>query len=191
MSKKAPSSEEHLSPFEQIKQIDDTGAEFWSSRDFAQVLEYDNYRNFERVIKKARLACFNSGHKIEDHFVDADDMIEIGKGGKRSVKTILMSRYACYLAIQNADPARRLSRRAKPILPFRPGGRNSATRIGFWKTIAACSCGTSSSTITPSWPMPPRAPGSSNPSTTPFSKTTATRASTTAWNRPTFTSKKA
>jgi DNA-damage-inducible protein D len=108
MSKKAPSSEEHLSPFEQIKQIDDTGAEFWSSRDFAQVLEYDNYRNFERVIEKARLACFNSGHKIEDHFVDADDMIEIGKGGKRSVKTILMSRYACYLAIQNADPRKEI-----------------------------------------------------------------------------------
>lgn len=108
MSKKAPSSEEHLSPFEQIKQIDDTGAEFWSSRDFAQVLEYDNYRNFERVIEKAGLACFNSGHNIEDHFVDADDMIEIGKGGKRSVKTILMSRYACYLAIQNADPRKEI-----------------------------------------------------------------------------------
>jgi DNA-damage-inducible protein D len=108
MSKKAPSSEEHLSPFEQIKQIDDNGAEFWSSRNFAQVLEYDNYRNFERVIEKARLACFNSGHKIEDHFVDADDMIEIGKGGKRSVKTVLMSRYACYLVIQNADPRKEI-----------------------------------------------------------------------------------
>jgi len=108
MSKKAASTEEHLSPFEQIKRIDDTGAESWSSRDFAQVLEYDNYRNFERVIEKARLACFNSGHNVEDHFVDADDMIEIGKGGKRSVKTVLMSRYACYLVIQNADPRKEI-----------------------------------------------------------------------------------
>ena len=97
MSKKAVSSENHISPFEQIKQTDDDGAEFWSSRDFAEVLEYDNYRNFKRVIEKAKLACFNSSHNIEDHFVDADDMIEIGKGGKRSVKTVLMSRYACYL----------------------------------------------------------------------------------------------
>ena len=48
MSKKPPSSEVRLSPFEQIKRIDDNGAEFWSSRDFAKVLEYDNYRNFER-----------------------------------------------------------------------------------------------------------------------------------------------
>ncbi len=108
MSKKPPSSEVHLSPFEQIKRLDDNGAEFWSSRDFAKVLEYDNYRNFERVIEKARLACFNSGHNIEDHFVDADNMIEIGKGGKRSVKTVLMSRYACYLVIQNADPRKEI-----------------------------------------------------------------------------------
>jgi DNA-damage-inducible protein D len=104
MSKKTPSSENHISPFEQIKQTDDNGAEFWSSRDFAKVLEYDNYRNFERVIEKAKLACFNSGRNIEDHFVDADDMIAIGKGAKRSVTTVLMSRYACYLVIQNADP---------------------------------------------------------------------------------------
>jgi DNA-damage-inducible protein D len=50
------------------------------------------------------MACFNSGHRIEDHFVDITEMIEIGKGGQRPVKTVLLSRYACYLVIQNADP---------------------------------------------------------------------------------------
>ena len=50
------------------------------------------------------MACFNSVHRIEDHFVDITEMIEIGKGGQRPVKTILLSRYACYLIIQNADP---------------------------------------------------------------------------------------
>ena len=78
--------------------------EYWSSRDFAEVLGYGDYRNFEGVIEKAKLSCFNSGHRIEDHFVDVTEMIEIGKGGQRPVKSVLMSRYACYLAIQNADP---------------------------------------------------------------------------------------
>jgi len=94
----------HTSPFERIKRTNETGMEFWSSRDFAEVLGYSDYRNFEAVIGKARLSCFNSGHRLEDHFVDVTEMIEIGKGGQRSVKTVLLSRYACYLVIQNADP---------------------------------------------------------------------------------------
>ncbi len=65
----------------------------WSSREFAEVLDYGDYRNFEGVIEKAKLACFNSGHRIEDHFVDVTEMIEIGKGGQRQVKTVLLSRY--------------------------------------------------------------------------------------------------
>jgi len=94
----------HASPFEQIKRTNDAGMEFWSSRDFAGVLGYGDYRNFEGVMEKAKMACFNSGHRLEDHFVDVTDMIEIGKGGQRPVKTVLLSRYACYLVIQNADP---------------------------------------------------------------------------------------
>ena len=94
----------HASPFERIKRTNDAGMEFWSSRDFSEVLGYGDYRNFEGVIEKPKLAYFNSGHRIEDHFVDVTEMIEIGKGGQRPVRTILLSRYACYLAIQNADP---------------------------------------------------------------------------------------
>ena len=98
----------HISPFEQIKRTNAAGMEFWSSRNFAEVLGYGDYRNFEGVIEKAKLSCFNSGHRIEDHFVDVTEMIEIGKGGQRPVKTVLMSRYACYLAIQNADPKKEI-----------------------------------------------------------------------------------
>ena len=94
------------SPFEKIKRANESGAEYWSSRDLAKALAYTDYRNFEQVLKKAKAACFNSGQRIEDHFVEINEMIEIGKGGQRSVKTVMLSRYAGYLVIQNADPTK-------------------------------------------------------------------------------------
>lgn len=94
--------------FEEIKRVDENGAEYWSARDMAKVLEYLEYRNFLPVIKKAKEACVNSQHKVEDHFVDMHDMIEIGKGGKRPVETVKLSRYACYLIVQNADPSKKV-----------------------------------------------------------------------------------
>jgi DNA-damage-inducible protein D len=97
-----------MSPFERIRRTNAAGGEFWSSRDFAEVLGYGDYRNFEGVVEKAKLACFNSGHRLEDHFVDVTEMIEIGKGGQRPVKTVLLSRYACYLIVQNADPSKQI-----------------------------------------------------------------------------------
>ena len=59
-----------------------------------------------RSLEKAQTACFNSGQRVEDHFVEINEMIEIGKGGQRSVKTVMLSRYAGYLVIQNADPTK-------------------------------------------------------------------------------------
>jgi len=72
----------------------------------AKVLEYIEYRNFLNVIEKAKEACKNSGHDIEDHFVDVTEMIDIAKGGKRQVADVRLSRYACYLIVQNGDPAK-------------------------------------------------------------------------------------
>jgi DNA-damage-inducible protein D len=72
----------HTSPFERIKRTNEAGMEFWSSRDFSETLGYGDYRNFEGVVEKAKTACFTSGHRIEDHFVDVSEMVEIGKGGQ-------------------------------------------------------------------------------------------------------------
>lgn len=92
--------------FEKIRRTDENGNEFWSARDIAKVLEYSEYRHFLPVIEKAKEACRNSKQQVADHFEDILDMIEIGKGGRRKVESIRLSRYACYLIVQNADPSK-------------------------------------------------------------------------------------
>lgn len=92
--------------FESIKHIDENGVEYWTSRSLWKILEYNEYRNFLPVIEKAKLACENSGQKVEDHFEDILEMIVIGKGGERQVDSVKLSRYACYLIVQNADPSK-------------------------------------------------------------------------------------
>jgi len=96
----------HLSVFEQIRKIDEHGVEFWSARDMAKVLEYSEYRHFLPVIEKAKEACNNSGQNDLYHFEDILEMIQIGKGGKRKSDSVKLSRYACYLIVQNADPGK-------------------------------------------------------------------------------------
>ena len=92
--------------FETIKRMDNNGAEFWSSRDLAKTLEYVDYRKFLGVIGRAKRACENSGEVIHNHFVHTDEMVEIGSGAERKLETIFLSRYACYLIVQNSDPTK-------------------------------------------------------------------------------------
>lgn len=94
------------SPFEQIKRIDPDGNEFWSARDLLVILQYANYFKFKNVLLKAQLACENSGHDPSDHFYHAVTMVEIGSNTKREVEDMHLSRYACYLVVQNADPSK-------------------------------------------------------------------------------------
>lgn len=96
----------HHQSFESLKQEDENGSEFWSARKLAKVLGYSEYRHFLPVIDKAKEACKNSGHGTVDHFEDILDMIEIGKGGQRQVEDVRLSRYGCYLIVQNGDPAK-------------------------------------------------------------------------------------
>lgn len=101
-----PLSESSASLFERIRQVDEDGLEFWSARDLAGVLEYTNWRNFKSVLLKAQIACENSGHDPTDHFVGAIKMVAIGSDARREVEDMHLSRYACYLVVQNADPAK-------------------------------------------------------------------------------------
>ncbi len=92
--------------FESIKRVDENGKDYWSSRDLAKVLDYADYRNFLTVIEKAKTACENSGEVIHNHFVETNEMVPIGSGAEKPVETIYLSRYACYLIVQNSDPTK-------------------------------------------------------------------------------------
>jgi len=94
--------------FEQIKLTDESGNEYWSARDLSRVLEYSEYRHFLPVIEKAKEASRNSKQKVADHFEDILDMVRIGSGADRPIENIKLSRYACYLIVQNADPSKEI-----------------------------------------------------------------------------------
>jgi DNA-damage-inducible protein D len=94
--------------FEQLKKMDENNHEYWTARDLSKVLEYSEYRHFKPVIDRAKEACKNSGYDISHHFEDILDMIELGKGARRGIENIKMSRYACYLIVQNADPGKEI-----------------------------------------------------------------------------------
>jgi len=95
-----------LKIFEQNKRIDDSGNEFWTARDLAKILEYSEYRHFLPVVAKAQESCENSKQKVSDHFEEFLEMIELAKGARREISNIKLSRYACYLIVQNSDPAK-------------------------------------------------------------------------------------
>ena len=80
------------------------GTEYWLARELQELLDYTQWRNFENVISKAKIACENSGNAISDHFADVSKTIAMPKGAVKDVPDIMLTRYACYLIAQNGDP---------------------------------------------------------------------------------------
>lgn len=90
-----PTRLEEGTPFEQLKRVSGEGEEFWAGRELATVMGYANYRQFELVVERAKMACVNSGHDVADHFVATNEA---------TGRNVYLSRYACYVIIQNMDP---------------------------------------------------------------------------------------
>lgn len=90
--------------FENIKHYTDDGVEYWLARELQKVLEYTEWRNFTSVIEKAKTACGNSGIPIDECFVGINKTSPMPNGGEKLIDDIMLSRYACYLIVQNGDP---------------------------------------------------------------------------------------
>jgi DNA-damage-inducible protein D len=98
--------EQHHKTFEQIRRIDEDGNEYWLARELAPVLEYGQFRNFLVVINRAAEASENAGNSVSHHFAQVRKMVTIGSNTTRELQDIKLSRYACYLIVQNADPSK-------------------------------------------------------------------------------------
>lgn len=120
-------SKQHTSLFESIKEIDENSNEFWGARKLSKVLEYSEFRHFLPLIERAKEACTNSGHPLADHFEDYLEEITHGKGAKQNYDSVKLSRYACYLVVQNADPSKEVVAQGQNLLCHsNPFARNTA-----------------------------------------------------------------
>ena len=90
--------------FEAHAQQTEGGIEYWLARDLQYLLGYDEWRNFNTAISKAKTACEVSGQRVADHFVGVNKMVDLGSGSQRQIEDIMLTRYACYLIAQNGDP---------------------------------------------------------------------------------------
>jgi DNA-damage-inducible protein D len=99
-------AKQHHATFESIRQLDAVGNEYWFARDLAPLLDYQDWRNFMQVVDKAIQACRKSENVVEDHFVEVTKMVGIGSGAQREITDVRLSRYACYLVVQNGDPSK-------------------------------------------------------------------------------------
>lgn len=93
--------------FESIKHIDEFGNEYWEARELMPLLEYSKWENFHKVIKRAIIACETSNNNVNDHFPEFRKMVDIGSKTKRETIDYHLSRYACYLIVQNANPRKK------------------------------------------------------------------------------------
>ncbi|MBU0578499.1 DNA damage-inducible protein D [Patescibacteria group bacterium] len=93
--------------FEAIKHTIDEDAEYWYARDLMDVLEYESWQKFKKLIERSIAACEKSGESVENHFIQLDNMVDIGSGATRRIDNFALTRYACYLIAMNGDPKKK------------------------------------------------------------------------------------
>jgi DNA-damage-inducible protein D len=96
----------HHQTFEEIKRVTEGNSECWSARDLQPVLEYNSWDKFKKVVEKAMTACEKAGQSVANHFSRVGKMVPLGSGAEREVEDFFLSRYACYLIVQNGDPSK-------------------------------------------------------------------------------------
>lgn len=101
-------SSSHDNLFEKIKHINNNGIEFWYARELQSILGYKEWRNFSKVIDKAKVACKGSNHAVDSEFVDINKLVDIGANLQREIQDIVLSRYACYLIAMNGDSRKKI-----------------------------------------------------------------------------------
>ena len=94
--------------FEEIKHIDENGAEYWYARELMIALQYNKWQNFKKIINKAKISCENTGMNVFEHFTDVSKMIKVANGAERTVLDYKLSRYACYIIAQNGDSRKKV-----------------------------------------------------------------------------------
>ena len=96
----------HHDSFEALRHVDDDGNEYWLARELMPVLEYETWRSFRAVIAKAMTAAEQVDQPANDHFAEVGKMVRLGSGTERVIEDFQLSRYACYLIVQNGDPSK-------------------------------------------------------------------------------------
>lgn len=94
--------------FESIKHVDEDGNEFWYARELSNVLEYKDWRNFLKVLNKAKDACKNSGFNVNEQLVGVNKLSNRNNNAQINIQDFKLSRYICYLIVQNADPSKEI-----------------------------------------------------------------------------------
>lgn len=92
------------SPFDAIRRTRPGGSEYWSARELMEAMKYDQWRNFETAIMKARVAAANQGYEAEHHIAGASKMVSVGSGATRAVDDWHLTRFGAYLVMMNGDP---------------------------------------------------------------------------------------
>lgn len=120
--------------FEDIKHIREDGSEYWSARELGPALDYAKWENFAKVIKRAMIACENSGHSIPDDFPEVRKIVEAGVTTKPK-KDYELSRYACYLIVQNGDPRKEVIALGQTYFAIQTYRRKLLTTLMNWTKI--------------------------------------------------------